>query len=346
METTNETKNVRYLSLDIVRGLALFGILLINIPVYNTGLFDMPLLPSMEEGTNVDRVLAMFVEKKFYSLFSFLFGLGFYIFATRAEQKGRKPLALFARRMVALLVLGIIHLFFFIGSILAMYAFVGFFLLPFYRRQTKTIGYWILGLLAVHTFGTASGLFSVYSPMEPTLLVNNDLLIIFILFLSGLWFGKMRLFEPTEASRVLLVRLLLVTLPVTLIGFGVIGWTYGSTDTPLYVGLFAIPMAYTYVSGLFLVFRNESVARRWMPVARVGQMAFTNYLMQNVLGLALITALGYGVGEVTTTDALWMALVIYGIELIWSTLYFKKWRIGPFEWMWRKMTYGFSYKPS
>lgn len=68
-------------------------------------------------------------------------------------------------------------------------------------------------------------------------------------------------------------------------------------------------------------------------------MAFTNYFMQNLLGVALIKL--FQLQTVTSREALWLAVIIYGIEVIWSVLYFKKFCIGPLEWIWRKFTYGF-----
>ncbi|WP_108307439.1 hypothetical protein [Metalysinibacillus jejuensis] len=84
----------RFITLDIIRGIALFGILLINIPAYVT-VTESNLLPSMSAGTTIDLFITVLVEKKFYAMFSFLFGVGFYIFATNAEQKGKKPLRLY-----------------------------------------------------------------------------------------------------------------------------------------------------------------------------------------------------------------------------------------------------------
>lgn len=311
----------RFITLDIIRGIALFGILLINIPAYVT-VTESNLLPSMSAGTTIDLFITVLVEKKFYAMFSFLFGVGFYIFATNAEQKGKKPLRLFTRRLFFMLLFGVVHFIFFWGTILPIYAVLGLILLPFYRRQPTTI-------LA------AMALLFIVNCITP-----HDEFIIVLLFLTGLWFAKKQYLHNTLQTQQFLRRVLLLTLPITVAGGALIGITYGNdvAFTMYAVGAFAPIMTATYLAALFLIFQQPTAAAAATPIARVGQMAFTNYLMQNVLGVALLAL--FGITVVTPTEVLWLAPLIYGIEMLWSWLYFKRFRMGPFEWLWRKCTYG------
>ncbi|MGG0670012.1 hypothetical protein ABE073_15965 [Lederbergia citrisecunda] len=121
------TQKERIISLDIIRGFALFGILFINVGAFIT-MHEGVQIPDYY-GLNeiISKLIEIFVEKKFFSIFSFLFGAGFYIFASRAESRGDKPRWRFIRRLLALLLIGIIHFIFFWGSILYAYAFIGFF---------------------------------------------------------------------------------------------------------------------------------------------------------------------------------------------------------------------------
>ncbi|WP_134701897.1 DUF418 domain-containing protein [Ammoniphilus sp. YIM 78166] len=158
------TTDQRLVIMDIVRGFALFGILLVNMPaLISTGLLrDLYMVPPQYSG--IDAVLRLgldlFVQGKFYPIFSFLFGWGFYVFMKRAEVKGRSVYFLFTRRLVFLLALGLIHLIvFWTGDILHTYAIGGFFLLLFYKRKTVTLLVWALlffialyGLYALEVF--------------------------------------------------------------------------------------------------------------------------------------------------------------------------------------------------
>src|SRR5262245_23472584 len=99
----------RLLSLDVLRGLALCGVLLGNMVLY-TG--DWTRGGVIKEGT-VDEVadwfLNLFVRSKAQTLLTLLFGLGFAMQLVRAEERGEPAAGLFVRRMVALLGIGALH---------------------------------------------------------------------------------------------------------------------------------------------------------------------------------------------------------------------------------------------
>lgn len=95
----------------------------------------------------------MFIQTKFYTIFSFLFGLGFYIFMTRAEAKTDRPKTLFVRRLLILLLFGFLHyVLLWDGDILHSYAIAGFFLFLFYKRKPRTILIWAIVLLSIFQF--------------------------------------------------------------------------------------------------------------------------------------------------------------------------------------------------
>src|SRR5215471_8419629 len=94
----------RVLLLDVLRGLAMFGVLWSNLnDWYGT----------TDPVTGLQHALAWIqdglIESRFYSLLGFLFGMGFAIQLTRAESRGVDVRAMFCRRMAALLGIGIIH---------------------------------------------------------------------------------------------------------------------------------------------------------------------------------------------------------------------------------------------
>src|SRR5215510_11789527 len=99
--------------LDVLRGFALFGVLLDNIFGF-TGWGEMtqPMRESLATWP-ADGILGSleqtFINGKFYSLFSLLFGIGFSIILIRNEQKGTNPLKIFYRRLFVLLLIGAVH---------------------------------------------------------------------------------------------------------------------------------------------------------------------------------------------------------------------------------------------
>ena len=85
--TQNISQGERIHSIDIIRGIAVLGIFLVNWPII-AGI-DSRDLSGVYEGLDsyIRLFYDMFIQTKFYTIFSFLFGLGFYIFMTRAEAK-------------------------------------------------------------------------------------------------------------------------------------------------------------------------------------------------------------------------------------------------------------------
>ena len=139
--------------LDILRGFAIFGILLVNMAFYNSPVYLYVTDLKWWAGT-ADQVaqglIRFLAEGKFYSLFSFLFGLGLALQMARAETRGARFAPLYVRRLVVLLVIGGLHAtLLWAGDILAPYALLGFLLLLFRNRKPKTIIIWAIVCLLI-----------------------------------------------------------------------------------------------------------------------------------------------------------------------------------------------------
>ena len=120
--------------IDVVRGFALFGVLLANLVWLTTDVVltdhRIAQLPTAPLDRIAKPLIVFFVDGKFYTLFSFLFGLGFAIQLSRAAERGRAVVAVYARRVTVLAVIGALHLvLLWYGDILLMYALLGFALL-------------------------------------------------------------------------------------------------------------------------------------------------------------------------------------------------------------------------
>ena len=137
-------QNERSDILDVLRGFALLGVLLDNIFGFTGwGFLTQPMreaLPTWPADGIVGLSELTFINGKFYSLFSLLFGIGFSIILIRNEQKGINPLKIFYRRLFILLLIGALHLFgLWEGDILFLYALIGF-ILPLFRKcSDKTL---------------------------------------------------------------------------------------------------------------------------------------------------------------------------------------------------------------
>jgi uncharacterized protein len=140
------TSRERIEVLDVLRGLALFGIITANMRAFNSpqaAYFDHSL---MWQGAG-DRIAQgftdLFVTGKFVTLFSLLFGIGFAVQMERADARGVASRLFYVRRLTVLLIIGLAHGFLlWWGDILAPYALMGIFLLLFRKRSQSTILIW------------------------------------------------------------------------------------------------------------------------------------------------------------------------------------------------------------
>lgn len=115
--------------IDALRGLALLGILLVNIlvfatPYYATGLPDPAVRSPLDQALYA--LITLLFETKFYLLFSFLFGYSFTLQMTAATRAGAPFRPRMLRRLLGLAVIGVLHaLLLYHGDILTIYALLG-----------------------------------------------------------------------------------------------------------------------------------------------------------------------------------------------------------------------------
>ena len=114
-------------ALDVVRGFALFGIFLMNIEWFNRPIAELGSegMPRGLSGADwlASWFIAYFVQGKFWTIFSLLFGMGFAVMLVRAERAGREFIGVYLRRILALAVFGAVHfIYVWEGDILFSYA--------------------------------------------------------------------------------------------------------------------------------------------------------------------------------------------------------------------------------
>lgn len=129
--------------IDALRGFALFGIILMHMVEQYFG-NEVP-FDKLSNGIHplLDHIVydfvSVFVQAKFFTIFSFLFGLSFFIQMDRAHQKGLNFKGRFCWRLLILMVIGYVHGLFYMGDILIVYAILGFVLILFYNLKDKVI---------------------------------------------------------------------------------------------------------------------------------------------------------------------------------------------------------------
>lgn len=358
--------------IDIIRGFAVFGICLVNIPdMLGNGISFRVEYSGLDAW--VRALYDMFVQTKFYTIFAFLFGLSCYLMMQAAERRGLKPGRAMARRLTALLVIGVAHaILLWFGDILHAYALLGLPLLLFYRRTPATIMGWGLSLLGLSMFihlglgailaaageavmadGSGSATFAAYPSLAERFdyFVGSTLLneIVFIpevmgLFLLGMYAGRRGWFGPEGLKDRTLARAQWIALPVGLLFAAPIAWQ--AAADPVYKP--DLQYLYVYGSGkalaVFYLCTFVRLVRAYGPsrftgLAVVGRMAFTNYLTQTMLTLAIAMTIWPNSADAPLWAAAVYAAVLLTLQTVWSRWWLNRYRIGPFEWVWRMITY-------
>lgn len=315
--------------LDYLRGFALMGIILVNIG---------PLLSVAQPAPGSSdayywRFLFEFVEGRFYTIFTFLFGVGFYLFVSRAYGKGMNGIALFLRRIAMLFLFGLIHVQFHPGEALTVYALSGLLILPFYKAP-KMVNL-VFGLAML----TVCAVFSI------------KMFMVFPLMLLGAAAGQFRFFEKiAEHKR----KMMIFTAGALIAGvFGLLyqhqfapftaeGW---SAQGPLQIhrfyaiGITIGPIVSGFYAGLMVLLLQSSFFQKLLtPLKSYGRMALTNYVSQTAL--ILIAGRLFGLfNQITQIQTLFLCLAIYVIQLVFSAAWLRYFRFGPLEWIWRIATY-------
>jgi uncharacterized protein len=158
--------NERAQVLDVIRGFALGGVFLSNVYIWMSGLIfvtreQATAAFSSTLGKIIEPLYSIFVGGKFMTMFTFLFGLGLSVQFSRAEARNDSSAKRYARRCLALVFLGVLHLtFLWYGDITHQYALIGLLVLLFRNRSTKTL---LITGLALTLFVVPAALWGMFS---------------------------------------------------------------------------------------------------------------------------------------------------------------------------------------
>jgi uncharacterized protein len=134
----------RIVSLDMLRGVAILGILVMNVYAFAMPFiaYANPLIMGGTEPHNLGTwfVTHIFFDQKFLSIFAMLFGAGMLLMTERADARGARPARIYYRRQFWLLIIGVLHGYLiWFGDILFSYAAVGMLIYLFRKRSPKTL---------------------------------------------------------------------------------------------------------------------------------------------------------------------------------------------------------------
>jgi uncharacterized protein len=182
------------------------------------------------------------------------------------------------------------------------------------------------------------------------LLLNGMMFLILAMFLVGLAVGKLGLLDDVERHARTLRRArltgFLVGVPATLAWLLVRPPDPFTIDASALIGTVAFvlgapALSIGYAATLTLATRDPAWRRRLTPLAALGRVALSAYLMQSLVMTTL--ALGYGAGlygRIGPAGALAMAIALLAIQVPLAGWWTRRFRFGPAEWLWRSLSYG------
>ncbi|MEE4272108.1 MAG: DUF418 domain-containing protein [Thermoanaerobaculales bacterium] len=391
------TDSARIGSLDVLRGFAVLGILVMNIQSFSMigAAYMNPFAYGDMTGANrlVWFLSHLLTDMKFMAIFSMLFGAGVVLMSERRAVAGKPAAGLHYRRMLGLLLFGALHGYLlWYGDILFTYAVCGLWVFLFRNSSPKKLI--VIGLVTVGVSAGVSMFWQVTMPwwppeavenletdwwapapdaiaheleayrgswsdqqgvrvgetvfMQTFVLVTNTMWRAGGLMLIGMALFKLGVFSA-ERSRAFYGRLLAVGAAVGLpvVAFGV--WFKESSGWDVRSAFFggdqfnywaSIVVALGWVAAVMLVVKSRVMPRLTARLAAVGRMALSCYLLETIICTAIFY--GHGLGLYGSVERTGQAAIVAAVWLFLLALcpwWMRRFRFGPFEWLWRSLTY-------
>ena len=378
-------------SLDLIRGVAILGILIMNITSFSQiGMAYLnPKLGAGIEGINgwIHSFAFLFADMRFMSMFSILFGAGMMLFVQNIEQKELKPVKYHYKRMFLLLGFGLIHAYLiWLGDILVPYAICGCLVFLIRNWSSKalvtvaSILFMIPVVMNLLIYCTLSpielgeiygGIWNAESSneiqayqssylgqmearsqgayyIETSQFFSEGLWRYSAMMITGILLFRLEWFKAIKGGAYYL-RFGLVFLITGLVISG--SGLYLSYER-LWDGAWSMTVGhqFTYIASFSMALSYISILVFWSTVGRgrrlqnllkkVGRMAFTNYIFSSVVCTFIFY--GHGLGYFAQFDRVqqWgVVLFVWLLILLLSDWVMKRYKQGPLEFMWRKLTY-------
>ena len=387
----------RIVAIDILRGFALLGILIMNIQGFAmpaAAYFNPTAYGDMTAANRWVWILShIFADQKFMTIFSLLFGAGIVLMSGKLDEREQRAWRVHYRRTFWLLIFGLAHAYLlWSGDILVAYALCGFWV--YWLRKLRpgwqmALGALIISIPSALLLGTSLSM--PFIPPETVHELQADwkpaaaTIAAEVAAYRGNWLAQMdaRASASVDFQTVgLLFWALWRAGGLMLMGMALYRWGVltGTRTRGFYIGMavlgFGIGLPFVssgviqnfahnwtmefsqfgigaqanywgslfvsagYIGLLMLFARSTALPRLRNALAAVGRTALTNYLLQTILATAIFYGHGLGLfGSVERVGQIGIVTAIWAVQLSVSPLWLRHYRFGPFEWLWRSLSY-------
>lgn len=385
-------------SLDILRGVAVLGILIMNIQSFAmpASAYSNPTSYERLTGNDLFVWLAshIFADQKFMAIFSMLFGASLVMLSQKARKEHLRSTDLQYRRFIYLGLIGIFHAYLiWSGDILLMYAICGFLTFIFRSRKSATqiragVIFLLIGSLISLLIGYSVPLWEpgeyeatrieLWNPtsemqseeidyytsswerqmlqrvpaafeMQTTVFLFEGFWRIAGCMLIGMALYKRRVFKLKQSSKYYLKMVgygLGLGLPLVVVGTLLdFNYDWNFRYSFFFFSQFnywgSVLMALGYIGIVMLICKSSTRSFMAKRMADVGRMALSNYLIQSIICTYIFYGHGLGLfGDLDRSAQAVFVLAIWVFQIAFSGIWLSYFRYGPFEWLWRSLTYG------
>ncbi len=393
---TPVSESNRIESIDVLRGFALLGILVININSFGMPWATVDANPVSYGDMSGCNILVWFISTLFFkikmmNIFAMLFGAGLVLMTSRMDQGGASSWKIYYRRSLILLFFGAIHSYLiWDGDILLVYAVCGFIIFWFRKLSAKWL-IMIVILIICARFGMMTGKIAGFdnltqeelnrmrdswncadsvkteltqyrggfiqnllyrikssSSWHMSIFTGFGLLQFLQMMFLGMGLYKLDIFSAVRSYRFYLIMIIIGFLTgLSMTGYGVFCLVNSNWDAVVGRSIYK-PLL--YFSSLFIslgwiglvMMACKGGCCRWLLrcYAAAGRMALSNYLMHSFICTFIFYGFGLGYyGYLERWELIVVVASIWGLQLLISPIWLRYFRFGPFEWLWRSLTY-------
>lgn len=392
--TQESTAQARIQALDVIRGVAVLGILPVNALTFAYP-FPSAWNPSLGPQAVTETTLWAWAlthivfEQKMFSLFAMLFGASLFLVGGDGGDTVRAKTL--RSRLFWLAAIGAVHgAVIWYGDILLLYACCGAVAMTM-RGLPARVLLSVAGVFLAMGFGLRAAVSVFVAPADETatdghasVFVDSTAYIedVVAAMQAGLLPATKHNFQEWLTSLSFWPAAAPDALGLMFLGLGLfkLGFFAGRLAPPVYAGLIgagglaltalcfssaasadagfsdmalwgpaslvgyglAPVVALSYAAALIVLVRSRILPRVINALAACGRMAFSNYLTQSLIMTSLFWS-GRGLGLFGEVDriGLWaIVLCVWALQLAWSSAWLSRFALGPFEWLWRSLTYG------
>jgi uncharacterized protein len=364
--------NQRTAIVDVLRGWALLSVVLVNFAIFYS-FYRVQRVPADDWLSQVIKLIVQVVfQGKGWPALALLFGYGFSAWISKMTSRGMNPVPGFIRRMLLLLVFGLLNCALYYGDVLKDYAIVGLVVLVFHRVTprtalalgagcllafpavvafTRSLGiespvgapdialYQSHDLLQVLRFGLQSGL-SI--SLSPTKYADWDLVMLGCAFV-GVYIQRIGLLENLAENLKYIRRIFWASLAFAVVSAGArAGLEAMGLNPDDYYDIHFWPMLGQmafFMAGICWLYAKGRFQTLTGALQSIGRMTLTNYFVQNLVALLVFSGVGLGLlYRIPYSLHVGIGAALFILQIGFSRFWLARHHLGPVEWIWRKLS--------